>query len=166
MPCEPGKHAMCLPGSQGILLHIHGRLEDLFSIPRAVRCLLPEGSERKGKSDWCKRGFYERMSQVAGTSHYISFASVVRYSKSARSSPCSNVPLRLFRGLNRENCTTCEGYLLFSDFGETIDTRINELVKLVIAWTQKSRTNGPFSSRLDQFPGVRGVRYLSPVMRS
>jgi hypothetical protein len=33
MPCEPGKHTACLPGSQGIFLHIHGRLEDLFSIP-------------------------------------------------------------------------------------------------------------------------------------
>src|SRR6266568_3301249 len=67
MPCEPGKHALCLPGSQGIFLHIHGRLEDLFFIPQAVRSLLPEGSERKGKSDWCKRRVSERMSQVART---------------------------------------------------------------------------------------------------
>jgi hypothetical protein len=67
MPCEPGKHAVCLPGSQGIFLHLHGRLEDLFSIPQAVRYLLPEGSEGKGKSDRCKRRVPERMSQVART---------------------------------------------------------------------------------------------------
>src|SRR6266851_242242 len=71
----------------------------------------------------------------------------------------------LFKGLNRENSTTCEGYLLFSDFGETIDTRINELVKLVIAWTRKFRDDGPFVSRLEPVPGVRGDRVLVSRMQ-
>src|SRR5947209_413155 len=42
---------------------------------RAVRCLLPEGSERKGKSDRCKRRVSERMSQ-AGCLCWLLVASV------------------------------------------------------------------------------------------
>ena len=57
------------------------------------------------------------------------------------------------------------GYLLFSDFGETIDTRINELVKLVIAWTRKFRDYGPLVSRLEPVPGVRGDRVLVSRMQ-
>src|SRR5260370_33985144 len=48
-----------------------------------------------------------------------------------------------------------EAYLLFSDFGETIDTRINELIKLVIARTRKFGDDSSFVSRLEPVPGVR-----------
>src|SRR5947199_10878156 len=56
-------------------------------------------------------------------------------------------------------------FLLISDFGETIDTRINELVKLVIAWTRKFGDDGPFVSRLEPVPGVRGDRVLVSRMQ-
>src|SRR5438034_6763969 len=67
--------------------------------------------------------------------------------------------------MNRENCTTCEVYLLFSDFGETKDTRINELVKLVRARTRKFRDDGSFRSRLEPVPGVRRDRVLVSRMQ-
>src|SRR5260370_3998069 len=53
-----------------------------------------------------------------------------------------------------------EAYLLFSDLGETIDTRINELIKLVIARTRKFGDDSSFVSRLEPVPGVRRDRVL------
>jgi hypothetical protein len=51
--------------------------------------------------------------------------------------------------------------LLYSgDFGVTIDTWINELVKLVIAWTRKFRDDGSFVTRLEPVPGVRWDRII------
>src|SRR5205085_6735143 len=63
------------------------------------------------------------------------------------------------------NCTTCEVYLLFSDLGETIDTRIKELVKLVITWTRKFGYDGPFVTRLEPVPCVRRDRVLVSRMQ-
>ena len=56
--------------------------------------------------------------------------------------------------------------LLYSgDFGVTIDTWINELVKLVIAWTRKFRDDGSFVTRLEPVPGVRWDRILVSMMQ-
>src|SRR3989441_10252449 len=53
-----------------------------------------------------------------------------------------------------------EVYPLFSDFGETVDTRIYELVKLVIARTRKFGNDSSFVSCLEPMPGVRWDRVL------
>src|SRR5260370_12934691 len=53
-----------------------------------------------------------------------------------------------------------EVYPLFSDFGETVDTRINKLVKLVIARTRKFGNDSSFVSRLEPVPGIRRDRVL------
>src|SRR2546430_15375554 len=53
-------------------------------------------------------------------------------------------------------------YSLFSNFGETVDTRISELVELVVARTRKLGDDGSFVSRLEPMPGVRWDRILIP----
>src|SRR6266849_4568100 len=58
-----------------------------------------------------------------------------------------------------------EAYPLFSDFGETIDTRINELIKLVIARARKFGDDSSFVSRLEPVPGVRRDRVLVSRMQ-
>ena len=55
--------------------------------------------------------------------------------------------------------------LLFSDFGEAIDPRINKLVKLVIARTRKFGNDSSFLSRLEPVPGVRRDRVLVSRMQ-
>src|SRR5438045_6144117 len=55
--------------------------------------------------------------------------------------------------------------LLLRDFGETVDTRINELVKLIIARTRKFGNDSSFVSRLEPVPGVRWDRVLVSRMQ-
>src|SRR5438270_6647167 len=54
---------------------------------------------------------------------------------------------------------------LFNDFGEAIDTRINKLVKLVIARTRKFGNDSSVVSRLEPVPGVRWDRVLVSRMQ-
>src|SRR2546421_11766045 len=75
-------------------------------------------------------------------------------------SPVSSLPFpytNLFLFLQQK---PREVHLLFSDFGKTIDTRVNELVKLIIARTRKFRDDSSFVSRLEPVPGVRRDRVL------
>jgi len=67
MPCEPGKHAACLPGSQGIFLYIQGRPEIRSPFPEQFHVFQQRKVIEKENQADANSEFSERMSQVAST---------------------------------------------------------------------------------------------------
>jgi len=65
--CEPGKHAACLPGSQGCFLPIRGRLEVRFPFSEQFHVIHQGKVKEQENRAGAKGEFSERMSQVAST---------------------------------------------------------------------------------------------------